>query len=87
MANFTEEQKQKILKILSERGASLNCPRCNNANFTLVDGLASISLGDGKTTVIGGPAMPSVVIVCTKCGAVYLHALGVLGLFGEFGFK
>jgi hypothetical protein len=85
VAVFTDEQKQKILAALTRTGVTLPCSRCGNKNLTLVDGLASPALGDGKTTVAG--SVPSIVTICTKCGAVYFHSLGVLGLFEEFGFK
>ena len=30
--------------------------------------------------VLGGPSIPSIAIVCSKCGFISSHALGVLGL-------
>ena len=87
MAFLNEQQKQRILQSLTEHEVSLPCSRCGNNNFSLLDGLASIAVGDGKTFVVGGQTVPAVVVICTRCGAVYHHALGVLGLFEELGFK
>jgi hypothetical protein len=88
MAGFslTEEQKAKIIKALQDRGAVLPCGRCGNNNFSLSEGLVTNLLGDGKNFTLGGPAIPSVLLICTRCGAMYQHAVGVLGLFDEFGF-
>ena len=81
MAELSQDQKDRIIKALTERGARLPCPRCGNQNFTLVDGYFNqpiqTELGG---LVIGGPSIPSVVVVCTRCGFLSQHALGVLGL-------
>jgi hypothetical protein len=82
---LTEQQKQRILQELDERGAKLPCARCGNTNFTLLDALSLNSLGDGKTVSFVGPAIPAAVVICVKCGAIYQHAVGVLGLFGDLG--
>lgn len=87
MPKLTDEQKGKILKALSDRGVTRPCARCGNPQFSLIDTLSAIPLGDGKSIIIGGQVVPSAVVACTKCGAVSFHALGVLGLFEEFGFK
>lgn len=76
------DEKTKIVKALEERKAILPCPRCGNKNFTLVDGYFNQSIQPeiGGGLVIGGPAVPSVVVVCVQCGFMAQHALGVLGL-------
>ena len=84
--SFTDQQRAKIIEILQKRGAVRACSRCGTDNFSLNDGFFMDLVGDGKNFVLGGPAIPSIVIICTNCGAIYQHALGVLGLFGEFGF-
>jgi hypothetical protein len=84
--SFTAEQKNKIIQALQQRGAILPCSRCGQNNFGLHDAFVSNVLGDGKNLVLGGPAIPSVLVVCANCGAIYQHAVGTLGLFEEFGF-
>jgi ribosomal protein S27AE len=83
------DEKTKIVKALEDRKAALPCPRCGSRSFTLVDGYfnQSIQPAVGGGLVIGGPAIPSVVVVCTQCGFMAQHALGVLGLMphGEPG--
>jgi len=84
---FTAEQKQKILEVLRQRGAILPCSRCGNPSLSLSDGFFLNNVGDGKSMFLGGPAIPAVVVICVRCGAIYEHAVGTLGLFDEFGFK
>jgi len=77
-----EAQKQQIIKALQEKGAVLPCPRCGNQNFTLIDGYFNQSLQKelSNNLIIGGPSIPSVGVVCNKCGFISSHAIGVLGL-------
>jgi hypothetical protein len=81
MPGLTQEQKDKIVAKLVERGVRLPCPRCGNPNFTLLDGYftqpVSTEIG---TLVLGGPTVPSIVTACTQCGYLSQHALGALGL-------
>ncbi len=81
MPEWTQEQKDKIIKALMERGARAPCPRCGNQSFTLLDGLFNQPLQtELGNIVLGGPSIPSVVVVCTRCGFISQHALGVLGM-------
>jgi predicted nucleic-acid-binding Zn-ribbon protein len=81
MQTLPEEQKQKIIKALEDRGAKLPCPRCGNKNFILMDGYFNQTIQvDLNGMVLGGPSIPSVVIACSRCGYLSQHAIGVLGL-------
>ena len=81
MTSISDVQKQKVLEALDKAGANLPCPRCGNGHFSLVDGYFNhpiqTSLGG---LVIGGPSVPSVVVVCNQCGFISQHALGALNL-------
>lgn len=75
------EEKEKIINALEDRFAKLPCPRCGNQQFSLADGYFSQPLQENLGgIVLGGPAIPSVVVVCNKCGFISQHALGALGL-------
>jgi hypothetical protein len=88
MSGILEEQKEKIISALMSRGAKAPCPRCNNANFTLVDGYFNQPIqAELGGLVIGGPSIPSVIVICTRCGYMSQHALGVLGLLPQEGKK
>ena len=75
------EQKEKIVRALKERGADRPCPRCGNPDWALLDGYHMVSVQPQfQTTVLGGPAVPCIATVCTRCGFLSQHALGALGL-------
>ena len=81
MPGLTQEQKDKIIAKLVERGVVLPCPRCGNQSFVMVDGYFTHSVSSEiGSIVLGGPTVPSVVTACTKCGFLSQHALGALGL-------
>ena len=82
MNEIPAEQKHRIVEALEAAGAKLPCPRCSTNSFTLLDGYFNQPLqGElGGGVVFGGPNVPSVVVVCTRCGYLSQHALGVLRL-------
>lgn len=81
MQKIPDERKHEIVEALEERGAKLPCPRCGNQSFTLLDGYFNQVLQtDLGGIILGGPSIPSVVVVCTRCGFLSQHALGALGL-------
>jgi len=84
MQESSQEDKQRIIKALEEHGAKLPCPRCGSVNFTLLDGYFNQTVqSEVQGIVIGGPSIPSVVVVCNQCGYLIQHALGILGLLPE----
>ena len=81
MPDLIQNQKDEIIKALTERGASLPCPRCGNNAFTLLDGYFNqVIQEEPKGIVLGGRTIPSVAVACKRCGYLAQHALGVLGL-------
>lgn len=71
----------EILAALERVGAKAPCPRCGNGQFTLLEGYFNQTVQNELAgMVLGGPSVPSVVVVCTRCGYLSQHALGVLGL-------
>jgi ribosomal protein L37E len=74
--------KDRIAKLLTERGATKPCHRCGRTNFVVIDGYATTPLQDNLDggMVLGGPAVPVALVACSHCGAVTPHAVGVLGL-------
>ncbi len=81
MQDPTQAQKDKIIKALTDRGANLPCPRCGNDDFTLLEGYFNqIIQEEPRGIVLGGRTIPSIIIVCKRCGYLIQHAVGVLGL-------
>lgn len=78
---MTEQEKEKIIQKLREKNVNLGCPRCNNKNFTLVNGyFKQIIQNDLKNTALGGPSIPFVMTVCVNCGFISQHALGAIDM-------
>lgn len=82
---LSEEKKKQIVDRIYERMGPAKCPMCNNTRFSLVNGyLTSNIQSDYRSIVIGsGQLIPTVAIVCTRCGFVSEHAVGALDLFEE----
>ena len=85
---LSDEIKKKIQenlnKKLQEKGRTLACSVCGNNNFILADGFTNDLLQDHLGgLVIGGPAIPEVVVVCSHCGHILKFSAGVLGLLPE----
>ena len=78
---LSQEKKQEIIQKLNERIQVLTCPMCHQHNFVIANGYFSHFLQDNmKDVSIGGSSIPTIAIVCTHCGFVSQHALGVLGM-------
>lgn len=73
----SEESREEILEALKLNGVNLPCPRCSNSDFSLLEGYFLQPLIQ-KDTDIGQfatlPQIPSVVIMCNKCGYLSQHA-------------
>ena len=81
MQPLTKEKKEEIIKKLNEKGVKNTCPMCGHQNFIIADGYFNSPMQQGLSgLVIGGPTIPAIPIVCTNCGFISQHALGVLDL-------
>ncbi len=80
---ISNEEKSKIILELSNRINSgiIKCPMCGNNHFFIADGYFNTPMQDNLDGLeLGGQSIPSIAIVCDKCGFISSHALGVLGL-------
>ena len=81
MKIISDEKKLEIIKVLQQKGVNRLCPKCNHNNFTLLDGYFNqVIQPELKGISSSGLAVPSVVTVCTNCGYISQHALGILDL-------
>lgn len=79
-----EEDREKIIKILSKRIGNFTCPICHEGHLSLVDGYSSHVLTDNFHVInMDGKIIPFVMLVCNNCGFISQHALGTIGLLGE----
>lgn len=80
---ISNEEKQKIVVELNKRinSGEIKCPMCGNKHFIIADGYFNSIMQDNLNYIaLGGSSIPSIAIVCNKCGFISSHALGVLGL-------
>lgn len=81
---ITHRQREMIAKALREKGAIIPCPRCQNKEMSVLDGLfAHVVQSNLSNLTLGGDTVPIAVCVCTRCGYLAEHALGVLGLLNN----
>ncbi len=82
---FDEKTKIEIIKRLSERIPSFECPICHNKNFSIVDGFLIQGIQHQIDSIVlgNGPMVPSVALVCTHCGFMSQHNLGILGMINR----
>jgi hypothetical protein len=62
---------------------------CGHNKFVLADGFFnnSVQTNFEAALVLGGPSIPTIALICSNCGFISQHALGVLGLLEEGGIK
>lgn len=80
---LNENEKKELAKALVEKiGRPFECPICHSQSFTIVDGYLVQGLQYNMNSIVlgNGPMIPSVAIVCIRCGFMSQHNLGVLGL-------
>lgn len=82
-----EEKKSKIIETLVSRIPNMCCPMCHNTHFTIVDGYMAEQIHDDYRNIVlsVGNILPSVLLVCSRCGFMSRHSLGVLGFLNEEG--
>lgn len=81
---LTVEEKQRIIEKVQEILPYIECPICHNKHFVIADGYFNTSIqGQLNGMMLGGPSIPSIGLICNKCGFISHHALGVLGLLPE----
>jgi hypothetical protein len=78
---LTPEQKNKIKLALDSKILGLTCPMCQSKKFVLADGYFNNTMQtDFNALIVGGQSIPTIGIICTNCGFLSQHAIGVLGL-------
>lgn len=84
MVEYSQDFNEKFINELKKRNATLPCPRCGKTDFSIVGGFFMRPIQNKLQGIqIGGNALPTMAIVCTNCGYISEHALGVLNLLGE----
>ncbi|MBR4391952.1 MAG: hypothetical protein IKT08_07605 [Bacteroidales bacterium] len=81
---ISQEKKAEIAAKLNEKLTEITCPMCHQHNFIIADGYFVNILHENLDSFkLGGSSIPTISIICSNCGFVSQHALGVLGLLPE----
>ena len=84
MNQLTQDQKQRIIETLNRKNVNGPCPRCGHKNFILADGYFNHTIQTDLTSIsLGGPSIPTIATICSNCGFICEHALGVLDLINN----
>lgn len=76
MPYITNAPADALKRIL---GANVRCPMCGGNHFSILDGyLRNDVQRNLNSFTIGGETVPSVAIICDKCGFISQHAVGVI---------
>jgi ribosomal protein S27AE len=75
---LSDEQKNRIIEVLNELEAVQPCPRCGNDSFGLLDDIFNQPLRLRPIGSHNGPQVPSIAVVCDRCGFMSQHALFIL---------
>ena len=74
-----EDLSKLVNKLNLSMPAGVECPMCHGRDFEVVDGVFTNSIQQSLNNFqIGGPSVPCVAFVCTQCGFLSQHAIGVL---------
>ena len=75
------EVQQRIIKAITDRGGIRPCSVCGNPGFSLADGYVTTPLASNPTAImLGGSTLPSVALVCNRCGNTLFLNVFTLGL-------
>lgn len=82
---LSEKDKGDLIRIITDRVHTFECPMCHKQSFTIVDGylIQNLQKSMDSYTIGNGPLLPSVAIVCNNCGFMSQHNLGILGLLNN----
>ena len=70
--------QQEYIQELEKRNAQNPCHRCGNNNFEIIEGYSYFPIQDNPgDIVLGGKNVPAILVVCTNCGSITPHAIGV----------
>jgi predicted nucleic-acid-binding Zn-ribbon protein len=84
-----KNRQEQIIIALKEKSATQPCPRCRNLEFEVIgESMMEIIRESSQWWRVGGhkymlPAIPVILISCTRCGYIAQHAAGPLGLASD----
>ena len=78
---LSEEERTRILGTLYSKGINPVCPICQGKEWTMGPFVVTANEIDlNKKTINIGNSLPSIPLICNKCGYIAYIAAGTLGL-------
>lgn len=69
------DKQQALAAYINEKWANSNCRLCNQNKWS-TEGYINLSISPNAGLVLGGPALPTVAVICMNCGnTVFINAL------------
>ena len=57
----------------------ISCPMCKNSDFLVIDGFISNNVQkEADKIIIGREMIPTIALICSKCGFISQHAMGII---------
>jgi len=78
MSEMKKFDKEKFILELGNKGVKKECHRCGKKELNLNDGYTFMPINETTGIILGGPAIPAILVVCNNCGSITPHALGAL---------
>lgn len=78
---MSAEQKQKIIKHITEKAPGMRCAACGSQDFFVGDDLVTpVPLTSTGNMVLGGSSVPVALLVCRNCAHVMHFAAVPMGV-------
>jgi predicted Zn-ribbon and HTH transcriptional regulator len=79
--SLSPEDVERVSAALRERVETLRCPMCTREQMVMAPWFFKHQVAlHLEKAVVGGPTVPVAPLVCTHCGFMSQHSLGILGL-------
>ncbi len=80
-----EKEKNRILRRFIELIPNPECPMCHGHHFTVIDSypVNAVTEDFRKLSPVIRRSIPTVAVVCVKCGFISQHAMAVMGLINN----
>lgn len=71
--------EEVIARLQEKLGSSVRCPMCGGTHFHLAEGYFINSVQKEMNSFqFGGESIPTIAVICGKCGFMSQHAIGIL---------
>ena len=79
---LSEGKLAAVRSYLQGKGANGPCSACGNNAFAVADIVTAPVMPEGGGIALGGPSVPMVQVVCSRCGCIRFFAAMPMGIVG-----